>query len=410
MIQKVIENRFLQKIFLSIILSGCTVLISLRPHLLIDKGLIEGQENASPEDILNTTRFISGIVIKPVDFLAAAGALATLYIATTLANRIQLNKKDEKTRSFIENRVSNLSSVLCIYSLICMNFYFFQEDRGQLSFGEFIFYLASAYIFYLISAYPPIDTSKLSERKAKNQENIRNLEGQLEEVSDNKTNSQEVASLAGAKEFHRIRAYLRYAKSRWASHLFLLFTSIPLVTSSLFIILIATLFNKYNPIETIRNLSAENIIIVIFIFSLQIFYLGDLYEKATRETREDILEKREQKAYYRPTTLFGAILFTINIFIHLAFTEMVIRGDNPNIFIITALIIPPILIVANHRTASYIYKKYRKYLQTGDMGKDFRRAVLEQALQDAREEHDSLEKKIKETQEPALSPPRLPSE
>lgn len=96
MIQKVIENRFLQKIFLSIILSGCTVLISLRPHLLIDKGLIEGQENASPEDILNTTRFISGIVIKPVDFLAAAGALATLYIATTLANRIQLNKKDEK--------------------------------------------------------------------------------------------------------------------------------------------------------------------------------------------------------------------------------------------------------------------------------------------------------------------------
>lgn len=374
-------------------------------------------KDVSPEDILNTTRLISGIVIKPADFLAAAGVLATLYIATALANRFQLSQKDEKTRSFIENGVSNLSSVLCIYSLICMNFYFFQEDKGQLSFGEFIFYLAPAYIFHLISAYPPINTSKLGKRKDKNEENIKDLEGRLEEFNGDKTNSQKISSLArmlaGAKEFPRARAYLRFAKSRWVSHLLLIATTIPVITLSIIALLISAIAEGRFPIERIENIHWIAILILLSLYFMQALGLDTTYEYAVEKSKSEILGKKADNTDLKASLLCGFILFFVNLVIFSSLIVAILQSDNleiHQIYILYAIIILQFLLtIANPFISRYIYKKYREYLQAEDMGEAFKLAVLEQALQDAKEEHDSLEKKIKEIQEPAFSSPSLPS-
>lgn len=369
-------------------------------------------KDASLKDILNTTRLISGIVINPVDFLAAAGALATLYIATALANRFQLSQKDEKTRSFIENGVSNLSSVLCIYSLICMNFYFFQEDRGQLSFGEFIFYLAPTYILHLISAYPPIDASKISERKAKNEENIKDLGDRLKESRGDKNNSQKISSLArmlaGAKGFPRTRAYLRFAKSRWASHLLLIAITLPVIT----LLIISTIAEGRFPIERIENIHWIAILILLFLYFIQALGLNATYEYAVKKSKSEILGKKTDNSDLAFTLACGFTLLLVNGTLFLSLIIRISQSDNleiNQIYILCAIILQFLLTLANPFISIYIYKKYREYLQAENIGEEFKLAVLEQALQDAKEEHDSLEKKIKETQEPAFSSPSLPS-
>lgn len=395
------RRKFSERTVFSIFSSLAILYVCSIIYTLINIGTGESSSPFDLENLWVVAEVLSGAIVKPTDLLAAAGVLATLYVATALASRAQLSVNDVKRRIFIENGASNLAHALFIYSLFCMLFYFFQEDRRQLSYGDFIFYLAPAFLCYFISSYPPIDISSLQEQKKVNKKRVNTLENLSQEINKN---GQIIPysylhlsrRLIEKKEFSRLKAYLHLAKNKWKTHIALFILTIPALTVLLPIgVVFSALIRGRSLVETFENFPWSSFLLPLPFYLVQAFSLSSAYDHVTHETKSEILGRK--KSTFPFLVIFLQVLIgSLNILI---FSEMIPDNfaDKNLLFKITICIIfltnfigPAVL--------WHIYKKYRKFIQVGVMGETFKVAVLNQALQNAKKESESLDQKIKDIQ------------
>ncbi|MGV3102454.1 hypothetical protein [Rothia sp. 32237D007AR] len=405
------KKSFTEKSLFSLLLF--LILLYISSLLYTVTNIIETGKNSSPVDFENlksAAGVTSGIVVKPTDLLAAAGVLATLYVATALASRVQLSPEDEKKRDFIENGVSNLASVLCLYSLVCMPLYFFQGDREQLSFGEFIFYLIPAFICHYISAHPPINISDLQQRREENKEKIVKLES-LNQKLNKKGHLIRYTSfylsqiLLRDKEAPKVKTYFQFVKTKWLKHLFLLILTFPSLTiTSPLRIAIAPMGGE-SLSEILKEFPWEVSLFTLPFYALQWFCLYLMYDYATDKTKLEILNQKKGTPIW--ILIFQILISVPTVWVLL---EMLTEGNFDKYsllekFAYSILLATQIAFLISYIILWRIYKNYRKYLQEGMMGDSFKSAVLHQALEKAKKEGDFLDQKIKDLQVPRDSFP-----
>lgn len=398
------KRNFIEKAFFSLLLSLILIYISSFPYTFID--FIKKEKISTPldpENLQATAGILSGIVVKPSEILTAAGVLATLYVATALVGRIQLSLEDEKKRDFIEKGVSNLALTLFFYSLICMVFYFFQEDKEQLRFGEFIFYLAPALTCHFISAYPPINISNLQEQKNIKERRIIELETLNQEIRKKALTTPYLnlsQDLLGDKEIPKIKAYYQFAKNKIPPHLALITLSFPLITIIFPIGITVALIKDKSLAEIFESFPWIELLGFILFYAVQICSLYGIYDHATNKTKSEILGEKKPLPFWililQIIISMPNIIFIIQTFNHILITDNSLFKT----LIYITLTIMQISFLLSYKILWHIYKNYRKYLKEGTIGESFKVATLSQALQKAKEEKKELEQRIQDTQPP----------